>query len=145
MQTLAAGSATGNKHISHLRSTPVSVQMGSSGREVGRAMKKDEQSEKETHIGGKIKETGGITFFMATLITEEKIWWESLRSEVLHLFVLFYEDSRAAGKDGGPRIKTGLPHLQDSPLWRYFSLIIQLQTYSHLCYLISLLNSAPHK
>lgn len=45
MQAVAAGSATGNKHISHIHSTPVTVQMASPGREAGRAMKKDEQSD----------------------------------------------------------------------------------------------------
>lgn len=48
MQEAASGTATGNKHISHIHRTPVTVQMGSTGREAGRAMKKDEQSDKET-------------------------------------------------------------------------------------------------
>ena len=47
MQAGAAGSATGNKHISHIHSAPVTVQMASPGREAGRAMKKDEQSYRE--------------------------------------------------------------------------------------------------
>lgn len=44
MQAAAAGSATGNKHISHTHSTPVTAQMAAlEGRAHG-AMKKDEQS-----------------------------------------------------------------------------------------------------
>lgn len=46
MQTVAAGGATGNKHISHIHSTPVTVQMAGPGRDADRTMKKDEQSEK---------------------------------------------------------------------------------------------------
>lgn len=47
MQAVAAGGATGEKHISHIHSAPVTVQMASPGREAGRAMKKDEQSDRE--------------------------------------------------------------------------------------------------
>lgn len=58
MPSVAAGSAKGNEHISHIHSTPVTVQMASPGREANRAMKKDVQSEKlwEEEAKGK----GGI-------------------------------------------------------------------------------------
>lgn len=55
MQAVAAGSATGNKHISHIHSTPVTVQMASPGREAGRAMKKDEQSDAQGNTEEKTK------------------------------------------------------------------------------------------
>lgn len=41
---MAAGNAAGNKHISHIYATPVTVQMVSPMREAASAMKKDEQS-----------------------------------------------------------------------------------------------------
>lgn len=41
---VAAGSATGNKPITHIGSTPVTVQMAGPQRAKGGAMKKDEQS-----------------------------------------------------------------------------------------------------
>lgn len=59
---MTAGSATGNKHISHIRSTPVTVQMASPGREAGKAMKKDEQSDRETQRR-RDKGKGGTVFF----------------------------------------------------------------------------------
>lgn len=57
-QAVAAGSATGNKHISHIHSTPVTVQMASPGREAGRAMKKDEQSDRERNTEGRRQREG---------------------------------------------------------------------------------------
>lgn len=89
MQVGAAGSATGNKHINHIHSAPVTVQMASPGREAGRAMKKDEQSdraERETQRRGD-KRKGEMIFFMSRLSKEIKEggWW--CGSGGLHLFV----------------------------------------------------------
>lgn len=70
---MTAGSATGNKHISHIRSAPVTVQMASPGREAGRAMKKDEQSDRgrnteEERIKG--REERYSSFFMGRLLKD---------------------------------------------------------------------------
>lgn len=62
MQAVAAGSATGNKHISHIHSTPVTVQMASPGREAGRAMKKDEQSDTQGNTEEKTKKREELYF-----------------------------------------------------------------------------------
>lgn len=93
MQTLAAGSATGNKHIIHIHSTPVTVQMGSPGREAGRAMKKDEQSQKATQRE-EDKGNGWNYIFHEDFeeIAKQEIVVGGWRSEVLHLAVLCYDD-----------------------------------------------------
>lgn len=70
MRAVAAGSATGNKHISHIHSTPVTVQMASPGREAGGAMKKDEQSDAERSTEVERQRKGGMIFFMRRLVEE---------------------------------------------------------------------------
>lgn len=47
LPAVAAGSTTGNKPITHIRSAPVTVQMASPRRAAGGAMKKDEQSKQQ--------------------------------------------------------------------------------------------------
>lgn len=65
---MTAGSATGNKHISHIRGAPVTVQMASSGREAGRAMKKDEQSDRGGETKG--REERYFSFVRGRLLKE---------------------------------------------------------------------------
>lgn len=73
MQAVAAGSAKGNKHISHRLGAPVTVQMASPGREAGRAIKKDEQSDREGNTEEERQREGrnGVfSFFMGRFLKE---------------------------------------------------------------------------
>lgn len=70
MQSAASGTSTGNKNISHFHSTPVTVQMGSPGREAVRAMKKDEQSERGSGTREQDKEKHEIIFFLLRLLKQ---------------------------------------------------------------------------
>lgn len=68
MQAVAAGSATGNKHISHIHSTPVTVQMASPGREAGGAMKKDERSDRGENAEEERQREGRDDIFHGQLV-----------------------------------------------------------------------------
>lgn len=72
MQAVAAGSATGNKHISHIHSAPVTVQMASPGREAGRAMKKDEPSDGEGNTEEERQREGRDDIFHGEIVKGDR-------------------------------------------------------------------------
>ncbi|CAB1450435.1 unnamed protein product [Pleuronectes platessa] len=91
MQAVAAGSATGNKHITHLHSAPVSAQMASPAREAGRAMKRDELSDGEGNAEEERQREGRKDIFHGQPVKGDRGRgdWEdgSVESGGLHLFV----------------------------------------------------------